>query len=207
MAVEIVTGTSYADDMVTLMEAGVSPIIRPYPDPARSVSRKEGRTLIYETLVPAAWIATFTDRWADSRPRRWKSDAPAGRNGNLPRRDGGTLRLARRGGGADGCDADARPAWRGPSDRRRDAEVAGATGIVLVRIAATARAMVERYASDAPDAIHDEAYVRLAGWLFDVDPSGASPGGPSALRASGAAALLAPYRNRRGGLIRRDDGD
>ena len=82
-------------------------------------------------------------------------------------------------------------------------EPTGAIGSVLARIDATARAMVLAYAPLAPDAIHDEAFVRVAGWLYDSDPSGAAPGGPSALRASGAAALLAPYRIRRAGAIER----
>ena len=77
----------------------------------------------------------------------------------------------------------------------------GAAGILLGRIDATAREMVTRYAPDAPDAIHDEAYVRVAGWLYDSDPSGSSPGGPSALRSSGAASLLSPYKVRRAGKI------
>ena len=80
-------------------------------------------------------------------------------------------------------------------------EPTGAIGSVLARIDATARAMVLAYAPTAPDAIQDEAFVRVAGWLYDSDPSGAAPGGPSALRASGAAALLAPYRIRRAGAI------
>ncbi len=77
----------------------------------------------------------------------------------------------------------------------------GPAAVVLGRIDATARAMVTTYAPDAPDAIANEAYVRLAGWLYDQDPSGANPGGPNALRASGAASLLATYRVRRGGVI------
>lgn len=77
----------------------------------------------------------------------------------------------------------------------------GPEGVILERIAATASAMVLKHAPDAPDAIHNEAYVRLAGWLYDADPSGANPGGSTALRASGAAAILGPYRVRRGGLI------
>ena len=60
--------------------------------------------------------------------------------------------------------------------------------VVLERIAATARAMVTRYAPDAPDELHDEAFVRLAGFLYDADPAGRMPGGPSAMRSSGAAA-------------------
>ena len=77
----------------------------------------------------------------------------------------------------------------------------GAVLAVLTRIAATASALVERFAPDAPEAIHNEAYIRLAAWLYDSDPSGASPGGRSAMRASGAAALLSPYKVRPGGLI------
>ena len=48
----------------------------------------------------------------------------------------------------------------------------GAVASVLGRIDATARAMVLRYAPGAPDAIHNEAYVRLASWLYDADPTG-----------------------------------
>ena len=80
-------------------------------------------------------------------------------------------------------------------------EPTGPQGIVLARIDATARAMVLEFAPDAPDAIHDEAYVRLAGWLYDADPSGSTPGGPSALRSSGAAAILSPFKVRRAGVI------
>ena len=77
----------------------------------------------------------------------------------------------------------------------------GANLVLLTRIAATATAMVTKYSPNAPDAIHDEALVRLSGWLFDSDPSGANPGGPVAMRASGAASLLSPYKIRRAGLI------
>ena len=77
----------------------------------------------------------------------------------------------------------------------------GPQGIVLARIDAVARVMVETAAPSAPEAIQNEAHARLSGWLFDSDPSGASPGGPSALRSSGAAAILAPYKVRRAGVI------
>ena len=69
------------------------------------------------------------------------------------------------------------------------------------RIAATAAARVTAYAPGADDAVMTEAFVRLAGWLYDSDPSGVNPGGSNAMRASGAASLLGPYRVRRGGLI------
>ena len=85
-------------------------------------------------------------------------------------------------------------------------EPAGAVLVLLSRIAATATAMVEAYAENAPDAIHDEAFVRVAGWLYDADPSGANPGGPAAMRSSGAASLLSRYRVRRGGFIGRIGG-
>ena len=78
---------------------------------------------------------------------------------------------------------------------------AGPVGIVLARIAATARQAVVTYAPAAPDAIHDEAFVRLAGWLYDADPSGSRAGGADGMRASGAASLLAPYHVRRGAKI------
>ena len=78
----------------------------------------------------------------------------------------------------------------------------GAEAVLLARIDATARAMVLEYQSEGvPDAIHNEAYVRLAGWLYDSDPSASNPGGASALRASGALALLSPYKVRGAGLI------
>ena len=77
----------------------------------------------------------------------------------------------------------------------------GTVAVVLTRVAATATEMVIRFAPNAPTAIHDEAFVRLAGWLYDSDPSGANPGGPVAMRASGAASILSAYKVRRGGLI------
>ena len=80
-------------------------------------------------------------------------------------------------------------------------EPTGAVAVLLGRIDATAREMVLAFAPTAPDAIHNEAFVRLCGWLYDADPSGSTPGGPSALRSSGAAAILAPYKVRRAGRI------
>lgn len=77
----------------------------------------------------------------------------------------------------------------------------GPEAVILERVAATARAMVEHYAPDAPDAIHNESYVRLSGWMVDVDPSGMTPGGPAAMRSSGAASILAPYKIRRAGKV------
>ena len=77
----------------------------------------------------------------------------------------------------------------------------GPAAVVLERIAKTAKVLVVRYAPNAPDAIHDEAFVRVAGWLYDAGPDQSTPGGPTALRSSGAASILGPYRVRRGGVI------
>ena len=79
--------------------------------------------------------------------------------------------------------------------------VTGAQAIVLARIDGAARAMVLAFAPAAPDPAHNEAYSRLAGWLYDSDPTGAAAGGPNALRSSGAAAILGPHRIRRAGVI------
>ena len=81
------------------------------------------------------------------------------------------------------------------------AEPTGQVAAVLERIASAAAEMVTRYAPTAPDAIHNEAYVRLASFLYDHDASAAVGRGPSAIRVSGAAAIMGPYRVKRGGLI------
>lgn len=74
-----------------------------------------------------------------------------------------------------------------------------------------ATAMVTRYAAGAPDAIHDEAVYRVVGWLTSRMPAAAAfqrkdadveysveqaATGVSALRHSGAMALLSPWRVR-----------
>lgn len=60
--IEIAAGVSYADDLVALMESGVSPVIRPYPDPMKSRTRKEGQVLVYDLLAIAGLIVTYTDQ-------------------------------------------------------------------------------------------------------------------------------------------------
>ena len=76
-----------------------------------------------------------------------------------------------------------------------------------------ASALVTRYAPSAPDAISDEALIRVAGWLAEAPASGArtetigdittawSPSMTGALRSSGAMALLSPWKARRAGPI------
>ena len=79
-----------------------------------------------------------------------------------------------------------------------DAKIAGQ----LQRIQPPAEAAVLKFAPHAPEAIRDEATIRLAGYLYDA-PTVPAPGialTTAPLRASGAAGLLAPYRRHRLGL-------
>ena len=80
------------------------------------------------------------------------------------------------------------------------------------RLLAVTTALVVRYAPDAPDAVHNEAVIRAAGWLSErpYATSGETigqlsdtfaPGQHSALRHSGAMALLSPYKVRRAGAL------
>ena len=84
---------------------------------------------------------------------------------------------------------------------------------VTARVLATAEAVVLDYAPDAPDAIHNEAVVRFAGYLYGSDYGGirSQELGPQRIefvtnhaamfRNSGAAALLTRYKHRRAGAI------
>ena len=93
------------------------------------------------------------------------------------------------------------------------AEALGVNQALADRLLPVAVALVERYAPAAPEAIHNEAAIRCAGWLADTPaPSlqseqygdlGATwaPGQLSALRHSGAMALLSPFKPRRAGAI------
>ena len=78
---------------------------------------------------------------------------------------------------------------------------------------AVGTALVERYAPDAPEALQNEAVIRVVGWLVGTNPASVvseSVGSletsyaiaqKSALRHSGAMALLSPWKVRRGGVI------
>lgn len=90
------------------------------------------------------------------------------------------------------------------TDVLTDAEVAEAIRADLsdaARLRKAAVAVVERYAPDAPPAVSNEAVVRLAGYMLDAPPAGAGESHAAALRNSGAAGLLSPWRVRRAGTI------
>ena len=84
---------------------------------------------------------------------------------------------------------------------------------VATRLLAVATEAVERYAPDAPSATQNEAVIRCAGWLAE-QPTAAvrsesvgdvstafAPSHASALRHSGAMALLSLWKVRRGGAV------
>ena len=94
--------------------------------------------------------------------------------------------------------------------------LAAALGVPQDRATALLAAMtalVNRYAPDAPEAVRDEAALRVAGYLNE-QPGAAvtsesvgdvatryAAGNVSALRHSGAMALLSPWKVRRAGVI------
>ena len=93
------------------------------------------------------------------------------------------------------------------------AEAVGVDSTMATRLLAVATELVNRFAPDAPDPVSNEATIRCAGWLAE-QPSVAitsetegdirtsyAPTMQSALRHSGAMALLSPWKNRRGGTI------
>ena len=91
------------------------------------------------------------------------------------------------------------------------AEAVGCSEAVACRLGPVVAALVDRFASGAPAAIKTEAVIRAAGWLYSNRPGirkvGVSnidiefDGGQSALRHSGAMALLSPFKIRRAGKI------
>ena len=100
-------------------------------------------------------------------------------------------------------------------DLRKRLRIPGDVPIAQVEaLLEVACALIERYASAAPQSIKNEAIVRVCGWLRqspagDVMPTGV--GGitlswrPTAsrnvMRSSGAAGLLAPWRRPRALLV------
>ena len=72
---------------------------------------------------------------------------------------------------------------------------------ILRRLHAVATAHVTRHAPDAPEDVQDEATIRIVGYLYDQPNAGRSIAYANALRNSGAASLLLPWREHRAGAI------
>ena len=93
------------------------------------------------------------------------------------------------------------------------AEAVAVTRAQAARLLPVAAALVERYAPAAPVAVQNEAAIRVCGYLSQQPESAQrsdrigdietrwAPNNLSALRHSGAMALLTFWKVRRGGVI------
>ena len=70
------------------------------------------------------------------------------------------------------------------------------------RLLAYATEAVQKHAPDAPHPVHNETVTRLAGYLYDQPTAPTGAGHANALRNSGAASMLLPYRVHRAGSVR-----
>ena len=87
----------------------------------------------------------------------------------------------------------------------------GSTAAEAERLLEVCTELVNAFAPLAPDPVANEAAIRTAGWLLERPPAVRREktgdletdyqGGTSPLRASGAMALLSPWKVRRGGAI------
>ena len=83
--------------------------------------------------------------------------------------------------------------------------VAAPIALAIRFLAAAAKETITRHAPDAPDEVHDGALIRLAGFLYDQDPT--DPVTRNPMDVSGAAALLAPWRTHNAGVITGDESE
>ena len=89
-------------------------------------------------------------------------------------------------------------------DQLREAVRAGdsaAETAILTRLLKVGKAIVKRYAPEAPTEIKEEACIRMAGYLLDQPNAGRGVAFGDALGNSGAAVLLAPFRVHRAGNL------
>ena len=78
-------------------------------------------------------------------------------------------------------------------------EVSAEETAELTRLLSYCTEAVTQHAPGAPDVVHNEAVRRLAGYLFDQPEAGRGDAYANALRNSGAARMLLPYRIHRAG--------
>ena len=72
--------------------------------------------------------------------------------------------------------------------------------VEVTRLLLYVRDAIPRYAPGAPDAVHNEASIRLAGYIYDSPGASRGTAYGNPLRHSGAAAMLLPWRNHRAGI-------
>ena len=80
-----------------------------------------------------------------------------------------------------------------------DLETAQATRLLAYVTAAIGQHLGATIYATTPDAILNEAAIRLAGYLFDMPTTSRGAGYANAIRNSGAAAMLLPFRVHRAG--------
>ena len=80
-------------------------------------------------------------------------------------------------------------------------ETAEATRLLSYATEAVVKHAPGSTAAPVPDAVHNEAVVRLSGYLFDMPNAGRGTMHADALRNSGARAILLPYRTHRAGAV------
>lgn len=71
---------------------------------------------------------------------------------------------------------------------------------ILQRHMDAATALIDKRTTDTPNAVRDEATVRLCGYWYDAPFAPAGDRFMAAWRYSGAASLLAPWTIRRTGI-------
>ena len=94
------------------------------------------------------------------------------------------------------------------------AQVLSTDSTTAGRIGAAASALVEAYASGAPEALRREAMIRVSGWLLDTPADNLrseqagdvradyAPSMRGAMLHSGAKSLLYPWRTKTAGVAR-----
>ena len=71
----------------------------------------------------------------------------------------------------------------------------------VTRLLASATALVERHAPEAPAAMQNEAVIRVAGYWYDQPTAHRGDGFSNAIRSSGAGSLLLPWVEHRAGAV------
>ena len=82
-------------------------------------------------------------------------------------------------------------------------ETAQATRLLAYGIEAVSEHLGTAYDA-APEAVVNEAVIRVAGYLFDQPTAAGGATFANALRNSGAASMLLPYRIHRAGSVREE---
>ena len=73
--------------------------------------------------------------------------------------------------------------------------------VEITRLLSYSTVTVEHHAPDAPDTVHNEAAIRIASYLYDQPGTSSRGSFSNALRNSGAARILLPYRIHKVGSV------